>query len=399
MAQSAIGVRPTRDAGNRSRPAGSRPSDPGAADCGPAVTDEAFGAIDLGSNNCRLLIARPAPNRPAPNRPAHGRPAHGRPAHGRPFRVLEAYSSLVRLGEDLQRSGRLSQAAMDRADEALSVCAQKLRRRRVTRLRAVTTEACRRAANGDVFVRRVAEETGLTLEVISEREEVGLAADGCTSLIDRRVPHALILDIGGGSTEISHLAVENHGDPHAPGAPGAVIRVVDWCSLPAGVVNFAERFGGREVTPSAYRAMKEEVRGAVIDFEKRNGLRQLLRQRQVQLIGTSGTVTTLAGVHLDLASYRRTRVDGYRLKLPAVRAISARISAMSYGERAAQGCIGEGRADLVIAGCAILEALCDLWPASALRVADRGLREGILLHLMHEAGMTRPGATQPEAPR
>jgi exopolyphosphatase/guanosine-5'-triphosphate,3'-diphosphate pyrophosphatase len=335
------------------------------------VTDEAFGAIDLGSNNCRLLIARPA---------------HGRPAHGRPFRVLEAYSSLVRLGEDLQRSGRLSQAAMDRAVEALSVCAQKLRRRRVTRLRAVTTEACRRAANGDDFVRRVAEETGLTLEVISEREEVGLAADGCTS-------------IGGGSTEISHLAVEDHGDPDAPGAPGAVIRVVDWCSLPAGVVNFAERFGGREVTPSAYRAMKEEVRGAVMGFEKRNGLRQLLRQRQVQLIGTSGTVTTLAGVHLDLASYRRTRVDGYRLKLPAVRAVSARISAMSYGERAAQGCIGEGRADLVIAGCAILDALCDLWPASALRVADRGLREGILLHLMHEARMTRPGATQPEAPR
>jgi exopolyphosphatase/guanosine-5'-triphosphate,3'-diphosphate pyrophosphatase len=350
------------------------------------VTDEAFGAIDLGSNNCRLLIARPT----------HAQPAHGRPAPGRPFRVLEAYSSLVRLGEDLQRSGRLSQAAMDRAVEALSVCAQKLRRRRVTRLRAVTTEACRRAANGDIFVRRVADETGLTLEVISEREEVGLAADGCVSLIDRRVPHALILDIGGGSTEISHLAVEDDGDPDAP---GAAIRVVDWCSLPAGVVNFAERFGGREVTPSAYRAMKEEVRGAVIDFEKRNGLRRLLRRRQVQLIGTSGTVTTLAGVHLDLASYRRTRVDGYRLKLPAVRSISARISAMSYGERAAQGCIGEGRADLVIAGCAILEALCDLWPATALRVADRGLREGILLHLMREAGTTRPGAPQPEAPR
>lgn len=328
---------------------------------------EAFGAIDLGSNNCRLLIARPDARRP--------------------FRVVEAYSSLVRLGEGLQRTGCLSPAAMDRTIEALSVCAGKLRRRGVDRLRAVTTEACRRADNGQAFIHRVAEETGLALEIISEREEVGLAADGCASLIDRRVPHALILDIGGGSTEISRLAVEA---VKGPDASGAATRVVDWCSLPVGVVSFAERFGGHEVSGRAYQAMKAEVRAAVADFEKRNGLRALLDQRKVQLIGTSGTVTTLAGVHLDLASYRRSRVDGTRLKLDRVRQLSARIAAMSYGERAAQGCIGEGRADLVIAGCAILEALCDVWPASVLRVADRGLREGILLHLMREAGALPP---------
>lgn len=352
MARTGMEVRPARGA---IRGEGKR--------AGRGDPAEAFGAIDLGSNNCRLLIARPGVRRP--------------------FRVVEAYSSLVRLGEGLQRTGRLSPVAMDRTVGALSICVEKLRRRGVNRLRAVTTEACRRADNGQAFTRRVAEETGLTLEIISEREEVGLAADGCASLIDHRVPHALILDIGGGSTEISCVAVDGQGGSDAS---DAVIRVVDWCSLPAGVVSFAERFGGREVDPHAYQAMKAEVRMAVADFEGRNRLRPLLDQGKLQLIGTSGTVTTLAGLHLGLASYRRSRVDGTCLKLDTVRRLSARIAAMSYSERAAQGCIGEGRADLVIAGCAILEALCDIWPASVLRVADRGLREGILLHLMREAG-------------
>ena len=327
-----------------------------------AAQREVFGAIDLGSNNCRLLIAKPSP------------------ANG--FRIVEAFSRIVRLGEGLHASGNLSEAAMDRTIDALSVCAEKLRRRRVTRLRAVATEACRRAENGEAFVRRVKETTGIQLEVISNGEEIRLAADGCAPLLDPRIPNALIFDIGGGSTEISWFRV---GRGRAGGnRDNASLEVVDWCSLPLGVVNISERYGGYHVSAESYRSIKDEVRRAALDFEARNNLKDLVRRCELQLLGTSGTVTTLTGVHLALPRYERALVDGYFLSIDSVRRISARIASMSYEERRTEGCIGVERADLVIAGCAVLEALCDLWPADRLRVADRGLREGMLFFMLRE---------------
>ncbi len=315
----------------------------------------AYGALDLGSNNCRLLIARPA--------------------RRSGFRVIEAFSRIVRLGEGVSRTGRLSEAAMRRTIEALSICAEKLKRRRVTHLRAVATEACRRADNGADFVLRVAEETGIELEIISNGEEVRLAAGGCAPLLCPKVPNALIFDIGGGSTEISWLKKRHDGS----------LEVADWCSLPFGVVNLSEKFGGVEVSPEVYEAMKDEVREAALAFEHRHALSRFSEIGELQLLGTSGTVTTLAGVHLALARYQRALVDGYRLDFRTMRRISQRIATMSYDERVAEGCIGPERADLVIAGCAILEALCDLWPSTALMVADRGLREGILYLIARDA--------------
>ena len=345
---------------------------------------EVYAAIDLGTNNCRLLVARPT-------------------ADGG-FRVIDAFSRIVRLGEGLGGSGRLSEAAMARTVEALKICAAKMRRRGVTQLRAVATEACRRAANCDAFLQRVASETGIELEIISNNEEANLAIYGCAPLLDRGISHALVFDIGGGSTELAWMQVPD--ESHESGGPGAAGRCAEpvprgWHSIPIGVVTLTERYGGREVTAQAYAAMVAEVAAAVAPFEAEHNLGALVAEGRLQMLGTSGTVTTLCAVDQGLRRYDRARVDGCYLDFETTGSVSRRIAAMSYEERAADPCIGPERADLVIAGCAILEALCDIWPVGRLRVADRGLREGILFTLINgghsaqarAAGSARSGPT------
>jgi exopolyphosphatase/guanosine-5'-triphosphate,3'-diphosphate pyrophosphatase len=277
---------------------------------------------------------------------------------------------------------------MARTLEALKVCAAKMRRRRVTHLRAVATEACRRAANCDAFLQRVARETGIELEIITSNEEANLAIYGCAPLLDRGVSHALVFDIGGGSTELGWMQV--------PGGPGAMGRPPEpvprgWHSIPIGVVTLTERYGGREVTAEAYGAMVSEVAAAVAPFEAEHNLGALVAEGRLQMLGTSGTVTTLCGVNQGLRRYDRARVDGCYMDFDTAGRVSRRIAAMSYEERAADPCIGPERADLVIAGCAILEALCDIWPVGRLRVADRGLREGILFTLIYGGGAALAG--------
>jgi exopolyphosphatase/guanosine-5'-triphosphate,3'-diphosphate pyrophosphatase len=327
---------------------------------------EHFAAIDLGTNNCRLLVARPAPDG---------------------FRVIDSFSRVVRLGEGLGGSGRLSEPAMARAVEALRVCAAKLRRNRVSQVRAVATEACRRALNRQAFLERVQRETGLRLEVIGQEEEASLALYGCAPLLDPAVPNALVFDIGGGSTEVSWMNVEGReGD--GPFGWAERPRLVAWHSMPIGVAGLAERHGAAEPSAETYRAMVEESLAALADFAARPEIAGRLAEIRdleagaVQMLGTSGTVTTLAGVHQELPRYDRRRVDGCCLSFETVRRVSHRIAAMSHRERVRHPCIGSERADFVIAGCAILEAICRTWPVGSLRVADRGLREGILYHLM-----------------
>ncbi|MFQ5776273.1 MAG: Ppx/GppA phosphatase family protein [Kiloniellaceae bacterium] len=337
---------------------------------GGAGAPEVYAALDLGTNNCRLLVARPA---------------------GDGFRVVDAFSRIVRLGEGLSATGRLSEAAQARAIDALKICAAKMRRRGVTRARAVATEACRRAGNCQAFLARAKRQTGIALEIISNDEEASLALYGCAPLLDRAVAHALVFDIGGGSTELAWMKV--------PGAPSlldaAAPRLHGWHSMPIGVVTLAERHGGRHVTARAYEAMIAEVRAALAPFEAEHRLNRLVADGALQMLGTSGTVTTLAGVHQRLPRYDRARVDGCYLDFETVRLISRRLAAMSYEARVAHPCIGRERADLVVAGCAILEAVCGAWPIGRLRVADRGLREGILYMLMR--GVGRCGPARPRA--
>jgi exopolyphosphatase/guanosine-5'-triphosphate,3'-diphosphate pyrophosphatase len=331
-----------------------------------------YAAIDLGTNNCRLLVARPS-------------------ADG--FRVVDAFSRIVRLGEGVTHSRILSEAAMTRAIDALGVCAAKVRRRPGCRLRAVATAACRQALNRNAFLERVRRETGLELEVIDPQEEARLALGGCAPLLDARVPNGLIFDIGGGSTELCWLTLPtdghhtDEGQGHTDeGESAAQPDLVAWHSMPVGVANLAERFAGAPDTAETYEAMVRDAADALSAFAGDGEVTRAFAGRPVQMVGASGTVTTLAGVAKELPRYDRRQVDGSELSAETVRATSRRIVAMSPDERHRHPCIGPQRADLVIAGCAILEAICQAWPVDRLTVADRGLREGILYHLMQERG-------------
>ncbi len=326
-----------------------------------------YAALDLGTNNCRLLVARPAEDG---------------------FRVVDAFSRIVRLGEGLSASGRLSGAAMDRTLEALKVCAGKIRRRGVTQLRAVATEACRRAANCEDFLDKVRRETGIELEIISQNEEAKLAICGCAPLIDPDIPDILLFDIGGGSTEICWLKASQSPATGRQPLSSAELSLHAWFSVPIGVITLAERYGGNDISEASYQAMVSEMAAAVADFDGRYRVTASVEGGRVQMLGTSGTVTTLAGVHKDLPRYDRTAVDGSYLDMATVWDVCGRITEMSYDERAAHPCIGPERADLVVAGCAILAAICRLWPAQRLRVADRGLREGMLYAMIH--GVSAP---------
>ena len=313
-----------------------------------------YGAIDLGTNNCRLLIARPTPDG---------------------FTVVDAFSRIVRLGEGLTQSGKLTQGAMDRAVAALAVCADKLRRRHVSLSRSVATEACRRAVNGREFVERVRNETGIALEIIAPQEEARLAVLGCHKLLEPGDGPALIFDIGGGSTEL--VLVEP-----SESAP----QIKAWWSAPWGVVSLTESEGKAAIEGddriAAYKRMRERARESFSRFA------ELLPRDApgIRLLGTSGTVTTLASVHLALPSYDRKAVDGLHVPIDDMRRISTMIAELDFGGRSSLPCIGSERADLVVAGCAILEAILDIWPAEKLGIADRGIREGILRSLMARDG-------------
>jgi exopolyphosphatase / guanosine-5'-triphosphate,3'-diphosphate pyrophosphatase len=312
-----------------------------------------YAALDLGTNNCRLLVARGA---------------------GSGFRVVDAFSRIVRLGEGLASSGCLSEAAMARSIEALKICADKVIHRRVTRGRYVATEACRRAANCADFLARARAQTGIPIEIISSEEEVRLVVAGCGALLDSRVPNAIVIDIGGGSTEIAWLEV--------PPALGAAPTILASASVPLGVVTMTDRYGGKQVSDATYDAMVAETRAAIAPFDAEHGIARIIAKGGVQMLGSSGTVTTLAAVHLRLSRYQRAAVDGLIMDFGDVARVSRELLATSYEDRMAHPCIGTDRGDLVIAGCAILEAMCLTWPVGRLRVADRGIREGVLLGLI-----------------
>jgi len=322
-----------------------------------------YAALDLGTNNCRLLIARP---------------------QERGFRVVDAYSRIVRLGEGVGANRRLSDEAMDRAVEALGNCHRKLEERGVERSRLIATEACRAAENGEDFIERVKTETGLALEIVNRETEARLAVAGCVSLVDQDAEGVILFDIGGGSSEIVWLDLRNRC-----GARGYALTkfIRSWASLPVGVVNLAERHGGVHVTPDVFEAMVRDVSDHLASFNLADDLTQAISGGGVHMLGTSGTVTTLAGVHFGLKRYDRRRVDGAWLDDVQVSTMIDRLRGMPYEERVGNPCIGADRADLVLAGCAILEAIRRRWSCPRLRVADRGLREGILTELMAADGV------------
>jgi len=323
-----------------------------------------YGALDLGTNNCRLLLA-------VPSRTG--------------FRVVDSFSRMVRLGEGLGATGQLSDAAQARALDALAACAARLARHTPDRFRAVATEACRRAANGAAFVARANRESGLAIHIISPREEAELAMESCVALLDAQAAEgarrAVLFDIGGGSTEVALVRI----------APGQRPELAGYASLPAGVITLAEKFGAAAATAEGFARMVDHVSDLLAPFEAVHRLADQVFRGGVRLLGTSGTVTTLAGVALDLPCYRRAWVDGVTLDADSTDAALARILALDAAGISAHPCIGPERAEFVLPGCAVYAAIRRLWPAPKVTVADRGLREGILLRLMAKdrGGSTR----------
>jgi exopolyphosphatase / guanosine-5'-triphosphate,3'-diphosphate pyrophosphatase len=322
-----------------------------------ALDNTAYAALDLGTNNCRLLIARPSLNG---------------------FRIVDSFSKIVRLGEGLGASGRLSPGAIDRTIEALKSCNDRLHDRKVGNRRLIATEACRAAANGEEFLDRAHRETGLRLEIVDRQAEAELAAAGCAVLMSKTADSVLLFDIGGGSTEVVWLASDRYGTSIGQ-------RIRQWTSLPVGVVTLAEKHGGIDVSDQVYEAMVQEVAGMVAPFA--GSIDHSKLGRNFHLLGTSGTVTTIAAMHLKLPRYDRRQVDGLWMMTSEADKVIRDLMATPFEKRAENPCIGQERADLVLAGCAIYEAIARAFPAQHIRIADRGLREGILMQMMMRDGV------------
>ncbi len=322
-----------------------------------------FAALDLGTNNCRLLVAKPA---------------------GEHFRVIDSYSRVVRLGSGLSTTGRLSDESMSAAIEAIGVCASKMKSKKVTRWRCVATQACRQADNGQDFLKRVKVQTGINLEIISPRVEARLSVMGCLNLADTRKDVALVVDIGGGSTELSWVDLRRL---RTPGGGRRVHRppISAWASLPVGVVTLSEQIPEHDDKVTWYADLKQAVVDAIHQAGCETRFTKTFEDGKGHLIGTSGTITSLASVHLKLPYYQRNKVDGLWMPSDEAIAIARRMSQSSVEDRAREPSIGEDRAALLVAGCAIMDVLCEMWPSQRIRVADRGLREGMLIGLMQQS--------------
>jgi exopolyphosphatase/guanosine-5'-triphosphate,3'-diphosphate pyrophosphatase len=327
----------------------------------PSARAPLFAALDLGTNNCRLLMAAP----------------DGRGG----MKVVDGFSRIVRLGEGLAQTGRLSERAMARAYQALASCAERIEARRPVRVGCVATQACRAAANGEMFLNRVRDDLGLDFKIIDAEDEARLAVLGCASLLDPQVDHALIVDIGGGSTEMSWVS------PASVLAGGLDAPILSWGSSPVGVVTLADAHPEPEQDKREwYESLVGQLTAQLNTVGDAHHLRDAFANGDGHVIGTSGTVTSLAGVHLGLTRYVRSRVDGMWFDVGDCRDTIARLVDQTRAERAANACIGKDRADLVVVGGAILDAVLRVWPTDRIRVADRGLREGVLLRLMAEHG-------------
>jgi len=319
-----------------------------------------FAALDLGTNNCRLLVAR---------------------QRGNGFLVIDGFSRIVRLGEGVSLSGLLDEKAIERTIKALLECKTKLNRHQPKHMRLIATQACRGASNSGDFLDRVQKDVGLELEIIDQRIETELAVAGCADLIDKKAHGALMFDIGGGSTELAWLDFRG-GRPKLRSKMPSAIR--SWQSLPVGVVSIAEKFGGKNVSVESFEEMVAFVSEKLKAFKGRKKLQEMIKTHNVHLIGTSGTVTTLGGLHLGLERYERAKVDGLWMRNDDVVDTMRVLLNMSYERRAANSCIGADRADLVLPGCAIFEAIRREWTTKNIRVADRGLREGMLVSMIEK---------------
>ena len=344
----------------------------------PQTPDPAdlYAALDLGTNSCRMLIAQPK---------------------GAQFHVVDSFSKSVQLGHGLESHGRLSRISMAKTLQALRICGRKIAQHEVRRMRLVATEACRRATNGAQLVSMVERETGLPLEIIEPEEEARLAVVSCAPLVSTRTEQLLVVDIGGGSTELVWIdlsKVARHDRPraimrlHRGFAPATsafpAARVVDWISVPLGVATLRDQFRDVADDGARYALMSwffEEQLQSFSPYQAEQA------REGFQIIGTSGTVTTVAASHLGLRRYDRSKVDGLRMTSDQIDRVVNQYLRLGPQGRRADPRIGRDRHQLIMSGASILQALLRSWPTDRLTVADRGLREGLLYAQMSADGV------------
>ena len=349
----------------------------------PSKADPAqlYAALDLGTNSCRMLIAQPKGNQ---------------------FHVVDSFSKSVQLGQGLEASGLLSRGSMNRTVQALRICRAKLEKHEVAQMRLVATEACRRAKNGAQFLARVTRETGLSLEIIKPEEEARLAVVSCAPLVSTKTEQLLVVDIGGGSTELVWIDLSRVPRVERPraimrlrtgfkpdaGSPFPAAQVVDWISVPLGVATLRDQFDDVDDDAARFALMSWFFEENLSEFspyeaeQTRDGF---------QIIGTSGTVTTVAASHLGLRRYDRSKVDGLRMTSDQIDQVIRSYLKLGPEGRRADPRIGRDRHALIMSGAAILQALLRVWPTDRLSVADRGLREGLLYAQMSADGVLDDG--------
>jgi exopolyphosphatase/guanosine-5'-triphosphate,3'-diphosphate pyrophosphatase len=346
----------------------------------PLDPAELYAALDLGTNSCRMLIAQPK---------------------GCGFHVVDSFSKSVQLGAGLERTGRLSRNSMARTVQALRICQQKLKRNKVRRMRLIATEACRRAQNADEFIQQVRRETGLQLEIIQPEEEARLAVISCAPLVSTKTEQLLVVDIGGGSTELVWIDISSvpkrdrpsaimrlHAGFHPGDSPFPAAKVVDWISVPLGVATLRDQFNDVEDDAARFALMSWHFEENMVDFAP---YKHEQERERFRIVGTSGTVTTVAATHLGLRRYDRTKVDGLRMSTDQIdKVIRGYLNQGPEGRRADPR-IGQDRQALIMSGSAILQALMRIWPTDRLSVADRGLREGLLYAQMSVDGVLEDG--------
>lgn len=341
---------------------------------------ELYAALDLGTNSCRMLVAQPK---------------------GSQFHVVDSFSKSVQLGAGLEKSGRLSRGSMQRTIQALRICHQKLKRNNVRRMRLVATEACRRATNSREFIRQAQRETGLKLEIIQPEEEARLAVISCAPLVSTKTEQLLVVDIGGGSTELVWIDLSAvprmerpkaimrlHAGFHQVDSPFPAAKVVDWISVPLGVATLRDQFNDVEDDAARYALMSWFFEENLAEFAP---YKDEQTREGFQIVGTSGTVTTVAASHLGLKRYDRTKVDGLRMTSDQIDKVINGYLELGPEGRRRDPRIGQDRQALIMSGSAILQALLRSWPTDRLSVADRGLREGLLYAQMSADGVLEDG--------
>lgn len=303
-------------------------------------------AVDLGSNTCRLIISEVFSDGTRKN--------------------LEIFSRMVRLAENLSHSESLEPAAMERAISVLKTCSRKIKDYQPSHIRCVATEACRRSSNSDFFRRSVKQKTSLKLEVISSEEEAELCLRGCEELLDPTIPYGIVFDIGGGSSEVMWVKVnpDNQGE------------LLEFISLPFGVVGLSETYG--TYTGMVFEDIGHAIQQTLKEMKAYNEIQSLIKAKQVQMIGCSGTATTIAALKLELEAYDRQMIDGAIIKRKDIEKIKYMLWDMSPAERVAHPCIGPGRSDLVVPGLSIFAGIYDAFPVQDMCVADRGVRDGVI---------------------